>query len=86
MGLVLVCALSSAPITVIVFASYDVLVALSPILHSKSGSRRLQLWEVIAKVDIHVCTPILFSRVMCHKVTVIRCYSHIVTPNRIWLS
>ena len=54
-GLVLVCALSSAPITAILFASYDVLVALSVILHVKSGARRLQLWEVIAKVNMHVC-------------------------------
>jgi hypothetical protein len=56
-GLVLVCNLISAPVTNIVFASYHVLVALSMVLHAKSGSRRLQLWEVIAKVDLLSLSP-----------------------------
>jgi hypothetical protein len=50
-GLVLVCGLLSAPITGTVFASYDVLMGLVMVLHVKTGSRRLQFWEVIAKVS-----------------------------------
>jgi hypothetical protein len=65
-GLVLVCALISAPVTAIVFASYDVLLELAMVLHPWTGSRRLQFWEVIAKVDFSDAHPM-----QCF------CYSHL---------